>query len=177
MKKVVILLSAFCIANLALASDWAIKPLIGLKAQYGGDTLFTIVYTDSTTQDINAGQGIDFYAGALAVSHPMSVKATIGYKYSTSMAENIDIAKTALPVNVTGRYNLSSGLFVGGGLTQHLNPQIRIDEAVAEFDPKLGYHVEAGWKAISIGWTSMTYLSGSTEIDASSFDVNLELVF
>jgi hypothetical protein len=37
--------------------------------------------------------------------------------------------------------------------------------------------VEAGWKAISIGWTSMTYLSGATEIDASSFDINLELVF
>lgn len=177
MKKITLLLSVLMMSVFASASDLTVKPLIGMKAQFGGDTLLTIVYTDSTTQDINAGNGIDFYAGVLAESAPFAVKASIGYKYSTSAATNIDVAKTAIPLNLTARYVTPSDVYVGAGLTQHLNPQLSVDDVVAEFDAAPGFHVEAGWKAISVGWTSMTYSIGNTEYDASSIDINLELVF
>ncbi|EAR09791.1 hypothetical protein [Reinekea blandensis] len=161
----------------AAAQDWSVQPVIGMKAQFGGDPLATIYYTDGTEQDLLAGQGIDFYAGVLLKQSPYSVKASLGYKYSSSMATNIDVAKTALPFNLTGRYDISSGFFVGGGLTHHFSPQLAIDTDTYTYESSLGYHLELGWEAISIGWTSVTYDESGAEFDASTFDVNLELVF
>jgi hypothetical protein len=172
-----LILTALLLPTFAMADGFQFNPVIGLKAQYGGDTLATIIYTDSTTQELAAGQGIDFYAGMLATKLPYQLKGTVGYKYSSSMASNIDVAKTALPVNLTGRYKLSNGLFAGGGLTLHLSPQLALDDVVAEYEASPGYHVEAGWNFISLGWTHMTYELGATSFDASSFDVNLEMAF
>ena len=161
----------------AAAQDWSVQPLIGMKGQFGGDTLATIYYTDGTNQELKAGQGIDFYAGVLLKQSPYSVKASLGYKYSSSMATNIDVAKTSLPFNLTGRYDISSGFFVGGGLTHHFSPQLAIGDNTQTYDSSVGYHLELGWEAISIGWTAVTYEASGTEFDASTFDVNLELVF
>ncbi len=168
---------AVVVPALAGAEGLNVAPLVGLKAQFGGDSLATILYQDGSTQDLLAGQGIDFYVGAKAESYPFVAKGSLGFKYSSSMASNIDVAKTALPLQLTGRYMATPDIFVGAGLTMHLNPKLAIDEFVAEYDAAPGFHVEAGWRMVSVGWTHMTYTLGAIEFDASSVDINVEWVF
>ncbi len=177
MKRASLALALVAVSGFGNAQEIKYQPVLGMKGQFGGDTLEVIPYTDGTSQDLNAGQGINFYGGMLATRAPYSVKATIGYKYSSSMASDIDVAKTAMPFELTARYNLANKVYFGGGLTQHFNPKLTIDDDSREYDASPGFHLEAGWGPISLGWTSMTYTYDSTDFDASSFDVNLELLF
>jgi hypothetical protein len=161
----------------AVAQGLELKPLIGMRAQFGGDTLGTIYYTDGSDQKLKAGQGLEFYGGAILKSMPYAIKASIGFKYSSSQASNLDVEKTAWPLIMTGRFYPNNDFYLGAGFTQHLNPKLSIDSTTAEYDASLGYHFEAGWKWISLGWTSMNYAYNGNDFDASSFDINLEYVF
>lgn len=163
--------------TLAAAEAWKTVPVVGLDGQFGGDTLVTINYDDGTDQDINAGNGIVFYAGAL-VDLPLDglqLRSTLGFKYSTSQASNIDVAKTAWPLEAGLRYNFSGGWFAEGGIAHHLSPQLSIDNDTAEFDSSPGLNLKAGWRFITLGYTQLTYESGGEDYDASSFNVGLEL--
>ncbi|WP_394170099.1 outer membrane beta-barrel protein [Saccharospirillum alexandrii] len=160
-----------------IAEEWSAAPLLGLDAQFGGDTLITIQYEDGSDQDINAGNGLVFNGGVL-VETPVTgldLRAVVGWKYSTSMASNIDVTKTAFPVELTARYGVGSGFFVGGGLTHHLNPKLTVDDDSVDFDSSTGLVLRAGWEFIVVGYSSLDYDYESETYDASSFNIGLEV--
>lgn len=160
-----------------MAEEWSAAPLIGLDAQFGGDTLITIMYEDGTEQDIKAGNGVVFNGGVL-VETPVTgldLRAVIGWKYSTSQATNIDVSKTAFPVELTARYEVGSGFFVGGGLTRHLSPNLTVDDDSFDFESSTGLVLRAGWEFIVVGYSSLDYDYESDTYDASSFNIGLEV--
>lgn len=162
---------------LATAEAWKTVPVIGLDGQFGGDTLVTITYDDGSDQDINAGNGLVFYGGAL-VDLPvdkLQLRSVLGFKYSTSQASNIDLAKTAWPIEVGLRYTIGDGWFVEGGLAHHLAPKLTIDDDTTEFDSAPGLNLKVGWYFITAGYTQMTYEANGNDFDASSFNVGLDI--
>lgn len=163
----------------ASAHAWQAKPYVNMDLQFGGDTLLYIQYTDGTDQEIKAGNGIVFNGGAL-VDTPVTglqLRSTIGYKYSTSQATNVDIAKTAVPIEAGIRYQNAEGIFLEGGLVHHLSPTLSVDDDEVEFESGPGLNVKAGWRFISVGYSQMTYESNGEEFDASSFNIGLEWAF
>lgn len=160
-----------------MAEEWSAAPLIGLDAQFGGDSLATLQYTDGTDQELNAGNGLVFNGGVL-VETPVTgldLRAVIGWKYSSSMASNVDVSKTAFPIELTARYDIGSGLFVGGGLTRHLSPNLTIGNDSTDYESSTGFVLRAGWEFIVAGYSSLEYDSGSNTYDASSFNIGLEV--
>ena len=166
------------------ASSWAtagpVDVVYGMEAHFGdqGDTLAIIQYTDGTEQELKAGQGLVFYGG-LRAELPltgMALQGTLGWKYSSSMASNIDVSKTAFPMEITGIYTLPGGAYFAGGLTSHFNPQLKLDDTTIEYEASTGFHLKGGWKWFSLGLTSITYEYAPTgaEFDASSVSVAVQ---
>jgi len=165
----------------AIAEDWSITPLVGIEGQFGGDTIETIEYTDGTDQDILAGNGLVFYGGVL-MDLPLDnaqLRSTLGFKYSTSAASNVDVSKIAWPLEVGLRYSLENGLFVEAGAVKHLAASYSSSGAGFnrddEYDTSIGLNLKAGWRFITLGYSQQTYETDSEEFDASSFNVGLEL--
>ena len=177
MKQLIGILFIFSMT--ASAHAWQAKPYVNMDAQFGGDTLLYIEYTDGTDQEIKAGNGIAFNGGVL-VETPVTglqLRSTFGYKYSTSQATNVDIAKTAIPVEVGVRYRTAEGLFLEGGLVHHMNPTLSVDDDDLEFDSDPGLNLKAGWQFISVGYSRLTYESNGESYDASSVNIGLEWAF
>src|SRR5579859_1363282 len=81
-----------------LAHALSFRPLIGLNAEFGGDRLLTVIYTDGSKSDVFAGQGFSVFGGAAAEGlidlNPITIdlQATLGVKYSTiSQASNANV--------------------------------------------------------------------------------------
>lgn len=164
---------------LATAQDWKAVPYVNMDLQFGGDTLLYIEYTDGSDQEIQAGNGLVFNGGLL-VDIPvdgMQLRSTLGFKYSTSQATNVDISKTAIPFEAGLRYGFGDGFFVEGGVVHHINPKLSVDDDSVEFDSTPGANLKAGWRFITVGYSQLTYEVDSESYDASSINVGLELPF
>lgn len=178
MRALLVLLAL--IPMLASADDWALTPVFGMDVQFGGDTIQTIEYTDGTDQDINAGNGIVFSGGVL-VDLPLEnaqLRSTLGFKYSTSQADNVDVNKIAWPLELGLRYSLDNGLFAEAGAVKHLAASYSASGAGFdrddEYDTSIGLNIKAGWQFLTLGYSQQTYEANGEELDASSFNVGLE---
>ncbi|WP_108126435.1 hypothetical protein [Saccharospirillum mangrovi] len=148
MKKMFVLL--LLTPMLAWADDWSVTPVLGIDAQFGGDTIETIVYTDNTEQDLLAGNGLVFVGGVL-VDLPLDntqLHTSLGFKYSTSAATNVDVNKIAWPLEVGLRYTLDNGLFAEAGAVKHLAASYTSSGAGFnrddEYDTSIGLNLKAG---------------------------------
>ena len=165
---------------LVSAEDWAVTPVLGLDAQFGGDTIQTIDYEDGSDQDIKAGNGLVFNGGVL-LDLPLEntqLRSTLGFKFSTSQAENVDVTKIAWPLEVGLRYSLNNGLFAEVGAVKHLGASYSASGAGYDrdddYDTTIGMNLKAGWRFITMGYSQQTYETDDEEFDASSFNVGLE---
>lgn len=165
---------------LAVADDWDIVPVVGMDVQFGGDTIQTIDYTDGSDQEIKAGNGLVFNAGAL-LDLPLAgtqLRSTLGFKYSTSQAENVDVNKIAWPFEAGLRYSLDNGVFAEVGAVKHFAASYSASGAGydrdEDYDTSIGLNLKAGWRFITVGYSQQTYEYEDEEYDASSINIGLE---
>ncbi|HKE95444.1 MAG TPA: hypothetical protein VKB34_14115 [Povalibacter sp.] len=153
--------------------------VIEADAEFGGDDIATIGFTDGSTQGVPAGQGLSVAMGAHYRSNPaspFSVRATAGYKYVTTKADNADIYLGRTVLEVVGNYSWDNGWWVGAGITRHSNIKFDADDLGmdARFDDATGPTFEIGWRWLALSYTQLDYTDefGDT-FDASSVGLTL----
>ena len=144
---------------------------------YGGDKIATVLFSDGSTQNINAGQGVEIDAGLhhWFADSPIDVRGTVGYKYVTTKAQNVDIHLSRVPMDLIATYHFEHGLRAGVGLSHHAS--IKLDGGgIAPnlaFKPANGLALEFGWKYVVARATLMDYTDEfGGKYNANSFGVN-----
>lgn len=122
-------------------TDW----LLEVAFAYGGDDFGEIEFTDGTQQNIKSGNGGTLSAGInqRIPTTNFGVKAVLGYKYSGSMADNANVKKTVIPLDIIP-YHAFNRHKVGAGISYHIKPTMDWDTLGPkyEFDNSLGYSFE-----------------------------------
>lgn len=158
--------------------------VLGGGIEFGGGDVATVAFTDGSSQDIEAGQGVSGYAGGmvrLAPHSPWSVRATAGYKYVTTKASNASIDLGRVPLELIGSYKFGNGARVGSGLVYHTAIKLNGDGFFEDvkFKDAVGYRLEAGWNWIVLTYTGLDYKArnGGGKTDASSVGVHVIVGF
>jgi hypothetical protein len=178
-----------------LARAASLRPLLGINAEFGGDTLLTVVYTDGTKQDVTAGQGFSLFGGATAEGlidlKPITIdlQATLGVKYSTiSEASNasIDYFRFPLELLVFGHWK---GLRVGAGPVYHFGNSISGSGVLglvnATFDNAFGVTAQADYTFadhwnLGARYTAISYQDlkdGIASTNAGNFGIEFGYIF
>ena len=148
----------------------------------GGDDFLELTFTNGDTQTITAGQGGTIAAGLqfMPASMPrFSVSGTVGYKFTTTAAENADIMFTRIPVEIVGRYKLNQDWFVGAGVVRHNSIHLDGDGFVpnADFDAATGATFELGWRWAALTFNAIDYKDAAgTSFSGGSVGVNFRWV-
>jgi len=151
--------------------------------EYGGDDYATVSFTDGSSQDVKAGQGLTLALGGQykpSGESPFGVRATMGYKFVTTAASNADIGIERLVFEVLGNYRWPSNWWVGAGITRHTNIKFTGDGFAPDvnFDDATGPTVEVGWKWLALSYTNIEYKDEfGFNYDASSFGLTLTSKF
>lgn len=145
----------------------------------GGDRVVETLFEDGTTQTMRAGQGGTVAIGGEIRPHwesPLALRATVGFKYVTTAATNVDITLTRVPIEVVGTYTLANDFRVGGGYVRHsaarfkgggLGPDVDFEEAQ-------GGTIELGWRWLALSYTMLNYTDEfGNRYDASSGGLSL----
>ena len=165
------------------ASGPAFGFVIEAAGEIGGDPFATIEFEDGTTQDVETGRGLTVAVGGKvrpSAESPFAVRGTVGFKYVTTMADNVDITLTRVPIEVVGMVDLPRDLWIGAGFVRHsmvkfrgggLGPDVDLDDAN-------GATAEFGWRWVALTYTAMRYTDeAGAEYDASVFGLSLTHTF
>lgn len=135
--------------------------LLSFNAEFGGDPVATVLFTNGDTQDVDAGQGISLSLGRFVRpnSGPLMYSAGLGYKYVTTAADNADITLTRFVLDARVDRGLQNGLWIGAGPVLHVGTELKTDGLGPNesYDAALGLNVRIGWKLLSATYTLMSY--------------------
>lgn len=157
--------------------------VLGIDGEFGGDDVATVSFTDGSTQDVEAGQGLTLATGGYFKpdeASPWSVRATVGYKFVTTEASNADIGIERIVAEMVAQYTWSTGFWVGFGGVHHSSIEFDADGFGPEvnFDDATGYTAEVGWKWFGVTWTDLEYEDEfGFEYDASSVGLSAYIFF
>ncbi len=127
----------------------------------------------ATLQEIDSGNGISAGGGFLhRFSDSFGMKYTAAYKVSFSAANNADVMKSVLPIDIVPYYQSGDHRF-GVGLSYHVSPKVDWDWLMptTSFDDATGVIFEYAWKRLSFSYTDIDYENASTSVDAGHFSV------
>jgi hypothetical protein len=99
-----------------------VRLLIGVAMEFGGDEVAEVQFTNGKTQSVEAGQGVSLAVGGqfqLPKLEKFLLRATVGYKYVTTMAENVHIRLTRVPIHLTANWMAAKKLRLSAGLANH----------------------------------------------------------
>ena len=129
--------------------------------EFGGDKVATVLYTDGSTQSVNAGQGVTLSVGGhyRLDSMPLDIMATVGYKYVTTKASNANIYIGRVVPALEVSYYFTDSWWAGIGPVWHLNNEFRGGALVTnlKFDPAMGINIQGGWKFLALSYTNINY--------------------
>jgi hypothetical protein len=167
---------AVCVVPAAHAEDTAKRGgwTLGADLDFGGDDVATVDFTDGSSQDIAAGQGVNVSVGGYfrpAESSQFTLRGSLGYKFVTTAATNADINMSRVALQLMGDYHFNSDWWGGIGVVQHSGIELDGDGFFQDisFDDATGFAAELGWRWIGLHYTNIEYDSefGGT-IDASN---------
>jgi hypothetical protein len=146
--------------------------------EFGGDKVATVVYTDNSTQSVNAGQGLTLSVGGhyKFSSIPLDIMATAGYKYVTTRASNANIYISRVVPALQVSYWFTDSWWVGLGPTWHTNNEFRGGQIATnlKFDTAMGATLQGGWKFVALSYTNIKYKDQyGFKYDASNFGIAL----
>src|SRR6187551_1277595 len=126
LKFVLLSLVVFTFTILAHAQDETkyrpVRLLISGALEFGGDEVAKVLFTNGETQPVNAGQGVTISVGT-QIQFPnvekFLLRASIGYKYLTTQADNVHIRLTRAPIQVTANFMAIKKLRLSAGLVTH----------------------------------------------------------
>ncbi|MCU0624169.1 MAG: hypothetical protein MUF53_09935 [Gemmatimonadaceae bacterium] len=144
------------------AGPTGVKPVVEFGIEGGGDRIATVTFTDGSRQSVRGGQGGTLAAGALWVPSadlPVSLRATVGFKFQTTAADNVSIWMRRFPVEVVGSWHLSPDWRVGAGFVRHIRPRFTAENLVPDiaFNDGNGATLEVGWRVVALTYTTMAY--------------------
>ena len=187
-KTTLATLALAALSGAALAAEpGQVRGFVGLDLGSGGDTLANIRYTDGSTQDMKAGDGVQFKGGLdYRVDEDWSVVGSLGYHLYTTNAKNGRVTFQRFPVELMAKYNLNPKARIGFGVRVPFAANVSSSGAasqVGEFSPKgkKGLIVDGeylfGKVGVSLRWTNESYTLGSQSIDGTHFSVGLNYYF
>lgn len=136
--------------------------LVGGALELGGDAIAVVSFQDGSTQKVNAGQGGTFFLGGhwdLDKNNLWSLRATLGIKFVTTKATNVNITLTRIPIRITGVRQLGKKWWIAAGAVTH--QAIRFNAGGIgddlKFNGTVSPTVELGYSGIGFVFTPMTY--------------------
>jgi hypothetical protein len=193
-RSVAVLLCAGIFSSFS-AYSLSFKGLLGLGAEFGGDRLLSLTYTDGSTSDIRAGQGISAFGGAVARDlfnlGPVAIdlQGTVGVKYSTIReATNADADFYRFPLELLA-FARWEGLRAGIGPAYHFENSFSGSGVLApddfSFDNALGVtaqidYIFLGHWGIGARYTSISYqpqLTGVSQKSGGNFGAEVTYFF
>jgi hypothetical protein len=180
---VIVLVLAAAIAFEAPAAD--VRPMIKVGIDTGGDTLVTATFADGSTETINANQG--FYVGGgvsiVNAAKNLELEISLSFKYTTAYGPSSELDWTRYPLDALVFYRWS-WLRLGGGLTYHLNPQLKgngeVSGLTTGFDNALGFVLQADYRitetfTAGVRFTSVDYKASAGPLKATGSGVGITL--
>ncbi len=152
----------------AQAGAMELKGVIGMGLDFGGDTIISGNYTDGSSWQVNAGQGLSFNGGVVVVTGDFETQATVGYKFGGPTAKNGTITLDVIPVEVMEFYRTEK-IRMGAGISYQSSPKMKIDVSGSglngdyKFKDTTGLVVQVGWAprnsiySIDLRYTAMKY--------------------
>lgn len=175
---------------------------LGVGLTNGGDTLFTANYSNGDSEDINAGELIQFGIGVQwnATNSPLALAFSINYHGDTANAANGEADFKRYPLEAIAYYRTANSWRFGLGVRYVLSPtaSFLIDGGTDEeltFDDAVGAVAEIGYGFTPSVWLNLrgvsekyqpeTYrLNGTTfkvsnaaKVDGSHVGLNLVYLF
>jgi hypothetical protein len=178
-----------------LSHSAAVRGLLGIHGEFGGEKLFTVTYSDGSTSDVTAGEGLSIYGGAIAEdlaplgAAALDLQASAGLKYSTvreATNGGADFFRYPLELLAFVRYR---PLRVGLGPAYHVGGSFAGNGVLSPFsfelDPALGLVAQADYlfgRFFNLGlrYTSIRYRAsraGAGSVDASNLGVTFAVFF
>lgn len=130
--------------------------------EYGGEHIATTYFDNGSEQKMLAGQGGTVALGVELrpnLGSPLSLRATVGYKFVLTAADNANIRLTRIPVEVVASYDVMRDFRVGVGYVRHLAVKYSGDGFAEDMELKdaNGATVELGWRWLALTYTAMRY--------------------
>ena len=157
----------------------ALRFLISVAGEFGGDEIAVTRFEDGQTQSMQAGQGVSVAVGGqyqIPKAEKFLLRGTVGYKYITTMATNAHIRLTRVPVILSANYMVAKKLRLSAGLTNHQVIQFKADGVGedAKFKSAAGPIFEIAYHGIGLTYTTMNYKdSQNSSYSANSIGVSL----
>ncbi|HEX2586610.1 MAG TPA: hypothetical protein VHL14_15910 [Steroidobacteraceae bacterium] len=149
-------------------------------AEFGGDSIDSVNYTDGSSQPIKAGQGVTLSIGGhyRFSSIPLDIMTTVGYKYVTTKASNANIYIGRVVPAIEVSYWFTDSWWVGAGPVWHMNNELRGGQFIAnrKFDPALGVNLQAGWRFVALTYTNIKYTDSVTKQKFGANNFGLALI-
>ncbi len=189
MFAAVIVCSTFSLR--ARATTFELGGTLGADFNAGADTLLTLKYSDGTSQDIKAGNGLRAAAGGGIIffdeqPHRLETQLTIGIKYSSmTPTNNASLSFVRVPIELLAFYRNEDFHFrVGGGAAWYVANSLSGGGALegeAKFGSALGGIAQADfvWNAFAIGlrYTLLKLRADGAEESASANSIGLNLSY
>ena len=102
------------------------------------------------------------------------IRASIGVKYNTTAAENLNIYVLRFPINVMPFLQFNK-FRIGAGITSHQGARFKGDGGLpdVDFTSPIGARVEIGYSWFAVTYTAVDYETPLGEsFDASSFGMS-----
>ena len=111
-------------------------PVLEASAEFGGDNIAEVFYTNGTTQNIKAGQGVTLGAGAhyQPAASLFDFTATVGYKFVRTAASNANLGIDRVVVKLTGSYTLPNNFWLAAGPVWHVGTKFKGDGYLPDVD-------------------------------------------
>jgi hypothetical protein len=151
-------------------------PVLEAAAEFGGDNVVKVFYTNGDTQDIRAGQGVTLSGGLhyQLPRFPLDSAATVGYKFVRTSDYHTDLGINRVVFKVTGTYELPRHFWIDAGPVWHTAVKLNGDGYVPDidFDDAIGVTAGFGWRWFGVTYTGIRYSSPLTGgVDANNVGV------
>jgi len=175
----------------AHATTFELGGTLGGDFNAGADTLLTLHYTDGTSQDIKAGNGLRASVGGGLMlfdqqPHRLETQLTIGIKYSTMQpTNNASLNFVRVPIELLAFYRNEDWHFrVGGGPAWYVSNSLSGGGALegeAKFGSALGGIVQADfvWNSFAVGlrYTALKLRADGADRSANANSVGVNLSY
>lgn len=175
---IVCLLFVFSPVHAQESGSRSFKWLGEMSYSFGGDRLYSVQYTDGSTENFDAGEGFTFSGGILQyINKSYGIKYALGFKVNESRDDAITVKTTVFPLDVVPYY-INGQHRVGVGLTYHMSPELDDDLfGTVKFDDAVGVVAEYSYSMFTIAYTDIEYSVLGLDFDASHFSVRMTVAF
>lgn len=147
-----------------------------LGGAFGGDTLASGKYSDGTSYEVNAGQGLVLSVGAdYRVAEKVTVQGSVGYQSGSTNAKNGEITFKRLPVELLAFYDISNQMRIGGGVRKANSAELTVSGAALSSGATAGTY-DSSVGTVLEGQYFFSPVDAGAAVRKAQFGLNLRYV-